>query len=217
MSVLKYHIIAVLIMSVTSAWSQTDEPKYYHWSFGISTGDVLHELFNDENTNKAYPAFMLEYAGHQYSLQAGFRPDYNMTDVQHEGFQDSEVTEQLSLSGTVAGTSHIFSDRNWLIKAGVLVSGGRSQEDIIKDSGFDRVITRRLQWNAGFGPVIDFRFFVHPRISLGTEASLIYSWSRSELQEIFTNFPEFNNTEDVVEGNSLEVVEPATIYLRFHF
>jgi hypothetical protein len=217
MNTLKYIFVSFLLSVSADAWGQTNEPKSYPWSFGISAGDVLHELFNGDDSPKAYPAFMFEYAGEQYSLQAGFRPDYNMADVQHEGFLDTEVTEQLSLSGTVAGTTHILNDRNWLIKAGVQFSGGWSREDITKDSGFDRVITRRLQWNAGVGPVIDFRFFVHPRISLGTEASLIYSWSRSELQEIFTNFPEFNNTEDVVEGSSLEVIEPATIYLRFHF
>jgi hypothetical protein len=217
MSALKYHILFIIVISPSMAWCQGDETKYYHWSFGISAGDVLHELFNGENINKAYPAFMLEYAGQKHALQAGFRTDYNMADVQHEGFQDSEVTDQFSISGTVACTRYIFNNKNWFIKAGLQFSGGWSQDDITKDSGFDRVVTRRLQWNAGFGPVIDFRYFVHPRISLGTEASLIYSWSRSELQEIFTNFPEFNNTEDVVDGNSLEVVEPATIYLRFHF
>jgi hypothetical protein len=97
------------------------------------------------------------------------------------------------------------------------LNGGWSQDDIIEDSGFDRVVTRRLQWNAGIGPVIDFRFFVHPRISLGTEASLLYSVTRSELQQIFTNFPDFNNTKETVEGDEIAFIEPATIYLRFHF
>ena len=114
-------------------------------------------------------------------------------------------------------TRHIFNSKNWLIKAGLQFAGGWSRQDINEDSGFDRVITRRLEWNAGLGPVIDFRYFVHPRISLGTEASLIYSVTRSELQQIFTNFPDFNNTKETVEGNSLVVNEPATIYLRFHF
>jgi len=217
MRVIKYYIILLFALPVAHVWGQVDETKYYHWSLGISAGDILHELFNGEQTNKAYPAFTLEYAGQKNSLQAGFRADYNLADIQHEGFQDSEVTDHLSLSGTLAGTTQIFSDRNWLIKAGMQFSWGYAKDDITKDSGFDRVINRRLQWNAGCGPVIDFRFFVHPRISLGTEASLIYSWSTSELQEIFTNFPEFDNTEDVVHANSLEVVEPATIYLRFHF
>ena len=79
------------------------------------------------------------------------------------------------------------------------------------------MITRRLQWNAGIGPVMDFRFFVHPRISLGMEASLIYSWTHSEHQQLFTNFPEFNDTKETIEGNELNVLEPSTIYLRFHF
>jgi hypothetical protein len=211
------HIILFLVVFVVKSWGQSDETRYYHWSLGISAGDILHELFNGENINKAYPAFMLEYAGQEYSVQAGFRPDYNTHDVQHDGFLDSEVTEQLSLSGQLAGTKTIFNHKNWLIKAGLQCTGGWSREDITEDSGFDQIITRRLQWNVGGGPVIDFRFFVHPRISLGTEASLIYSVSRSELQQIFTNFPDFNNTKDTVDGNSLDVVEPATIYLRFHF
>ena len=201
----------------TLVWGQDEGPKYYHWSLGISTGDIFNELFGGDEENKAFPAIMLEYAGHKYSIQGGFKPGYNLSDVQHEGFLDTEVTEELSMSGSLAFTRHIFSERNWLIKAGLQFVGGWSRQDITKDSGFDRVITRQLQWNAGVGPVIDFRFFVHPRISLGTEASLIYTWSRSELQEIFTNFPEFNNTKDVVDGNALEVLEPATIYLRFHF
>ncbi|MDZ4749391.1 MAG: hypothetical protein SH808_12965 [Saprospiraceae bacterium] len=200
-----------------NAWSQSNDTTYYHWNLGISAGDILHELFNGENLNKSYPAFVLEYSGQQYSVQAGFRPDFNKTNTAHDGFLDSEVTDVLSFSGNLAITRHIFNSKNWLIKAGVQFTGGWSKEDITEDSGFDRVITRRLQWNAGVGPVIDFRYFVHPRISLGTEASLIYSVSRSELQQIFTNFPDFNNTKDTVEGDSLEVIEPATIYLRFHF
>jgi hypothetical protein len=205
------------LFAVTSVWSQADEPGYYHWSLGISGGDILHNLFNVEDGNKQYAAFVVEYAGQKYAIQAGFRPDYNTADTEHEGFLDTEVTEQLSLSGHLSLTRTIFSDDKWLIRAGLTGGGGWSREDITEDSGFDRVITRRLQWNAGLGPVLDFRFFVHPRISLGTEASLLYSITRSELQQIFTNFPDFNNTLDTVKGNSVDVVEPATIYLRFHF
>ncbi|MBK8829540.1 MAG: hypothetical protein IPN60_01540 [Saprospiraceae bacterium] len=209
---------ALLITSFAfNAWSQSSDTTYYHWNLGISAGDILHELFNGENSNKSYPAFVLEYSGQQYSVQAGFRTDYNMTNTSYDGFLDQEVDESLDLSGNLAMTRHIFNSKNWLIKAGLQFAGGWSRQDINEDSGFDRVITRRLEWNAGLGPVIDFRYFVHPRISLGTEASLIYSVTRSELQQIFTNFPDFNNTKETVEGNSLVVNEPATIYLRFHF
>ena len=211
------YIISLTILCIHQGWGQQDSTRYYHWSLGISSGDILHELFNGDNTNKTYAAFVLEYAGQDYAVQLGFRPDYNMTDTQHEGFLDTEVTEHTSFSGHVAGTKSIFSDRNWLIRAGLQLNGGWSQDDITEDSGFDRVVTRRLQWNAGIGPVIDFRFFVHPRISLGTEASLLYSVTRSELQQIFTNFPDFNNTKETVEGDEITFVEPATIYLRFHF
>jgi hypothetical protein len=211
------YIISLNIIFIAQGLSQKDSTRYYHWSLGISSGDILHELFNGDNTNKTYAAFVLEYAGQNFAGQLGFRPDYNMTDTQHEGFLDTEVTEHASFSGHLAGTTSIFSDRNWLIRAGLQLNGGWSQDDIIEDSGFDRVVTRRLQWNAGIGPVIDFRFFVHPRISLGTEASLLYSVTRSELQQIFTNFPDFNNTKETVEGDKITFVEPATIYLRFHF
>lgn len=211
------HIAICILFCTTYGRSQSDSTRYYHWSLGISAGDILHELFNGENTNKSYAAFTLEYAGQRYAVQAGFRPGYNRADTQHDGFVDTDVSKQLTLSGQLAGTRNIFSEKNWLIRAGVQLTGGYSREDIIEDSGFDRVTTRRLQWNAGIGPVIDFRFFVHPRISLGTEASLIYSVTHSELQQLFTNFPDFDNTKDTVEGNSLDVVEPATIYMRFHF
>ena len=210
-------ILSLFVLLSMKGWGQSDEIKYYHWSLGISTGDILHELFNGENANKSYAAFVLEYAGHDYAVQAGFRPDYNMKNTQHEGFLDSEVTEQLSFSGHLAGTKNIFSEKNWLIRAGIQLNGGWSRDDITEETGFDKVVTRRLQWNAGIGPVIDFRFFVHPRISLGTEASLIYSVTHSELQQIFTNFPDFDNSKDEVKGDELSVVEPATIYLRFHF
>jgi hypothetical protein len=113
-------------------------------------------------------------------------------------------------------TRHIFSESNWLIKAGIRYEGGWSKEDIIEDSGFDRVTTRRLQWNAGGGVILDFRYFVHPRISLSTDAGLIYSYGQSELQQLFTNFPDFDNTKDTVIERKLSVAEPMTIYLRFH-
>lgn len=211
------HTTLLITLLAFNGYSQTNDTTYYHWNLGISTGDVLHELFNGTSTNKSYPAFVLEYSGQKYSVQAGFRPGYNMTDTRHDGFLDSEITEAISLSGNLAMTRHIFNSKNWLIKAGLQFAGGWAKDDITEDSGFDRVITRRLQWNAGLGPVIDFRYFIHPRISLGIEASLIYSATRSELQQLFTNFPDFNNTKDTSEGSTLEVHEPATIYLRFHF
>lgn len=211
------YIVSLTILFVTRAWSQQDSVRFYHWSLGISTGDILHELFNADNSNKSYAAFVLEYAGKDYAVQVGLRPGYNKTDTQHEGFVDTEVTEQTALSGHLAGTKRIFSDRNWLIRAGLKLNGGWAQDDIIEDSGFDKVVTRRLQWNVGIGPMIDFRFYVHPRISLGMDASLIYSVNHSELEQIFTNFPDFNNTKDTVEGDEITFDEPATIYLRFHF
>lgn len=211
------HIAFILMLASTTVWGQKDEVRYYHWSFGVSAGDILHQLFNVDDVNRSYAAFVLEYAGQKYSLQAGFRPGYNVTDTQHEGFLDNEVTDQISLSGHLALMRYILSEQRWQIKAGLRYEGGWSREDIIEDSGFDRVTTRRLQWNGGAGPAIDFRFFVHPRISLGTDAGLIFAYSQSELQQLFTNFPEFDNTKDKVIERKLNVVEPMTIYLRFHF
>lgn len=209
-------VIVFLLLLHHSGVSQVQEPAYYHWSFGISAGDILHQLFNVEDSNRAYAAFVLEYSGHKYSLQAGFRPGYNRMDTDHKGFLDTEITDHLSLSGHLAFTRSIFSEARWAIKAGLRYEGGWSKEDIIEDSGFDRVTTSRLQWNGGVGPVLDFRFFVHPRLSLGTDAALIYSYSESELQQHFTNFPDFNTTKEIIIQRKLNVLEPMTIYLRFH-
>ena len=210
------HIIILTGLFSYKGNAQAEEPRYYHWSLGVSAGDILHHLFNSDDVNRAYAAFVLEYSGQKYSLQAGFRPGYNSADTEHENFVDSDITKQVSVSGHLALTRNIFSDNRWLIKAGLRYEGGWSREDIIEDSGFDRVTTRRLQWNAGGGPILDFRYYVHPRISLGTDAGLIYSYGQSELQQLFTNFPEFDNTKDTVIERKLNVAEPMTIYLRFH-
>src|SRR5687768_8726457 len=210
------YITMLLLFVSVGAVAQTDEEKYYRWNIGVSAGDILHHLFNSDNSNRSYAAFVIEHTGNKYSLQAGFRPGYNKIDTEHEGFLDSEITDQLSLSGHLALTRHILTDKRWMIKAGLRYEGGWSREDIIEDSGFDRVTTRRLQWNGGIGPMFDFRFFVHPRISLGTDAGLIYTYGQSELQQLFTNFPDFDNTKDTVIERKLNVSEPMTIYMRFH-
>jgi hypothetical protein len=195
-----------------------EKPKpAYPWSFGISTADILRSITDSSNENKPYAAFVLEYAWSRNALQLGFRPDYNHADTQHEGFVDTEVTKKKAISGTLAWTRSIFADQHWNFKCGLQYAGGWSREDIINDSGFDRVTTRRLQWNSGGGIVVDFRYAVHSHFSFGTEASLIYSFGQSELQQLFTNFPDFNTTKDVVKENELKVIEPATIYLRYHF
>lgn len=197
--------------------AQSDETKFYHWSLGISAGDILHNLFNTENANRSYAAFVFEYAGPHYAIQAGFRPGYNTSNTSHEGFSDSDVTDKLSFSGHLNLTRSVYADPRWDLRAGLKYDGGWSKEDIINDSGFDRVTTRRLEWNAGGGAVVDIRYRVHPRISLGTEASLIYSYYQSELQQRFTNFPDFNTTKDKITGHKINVLEPMTIYMRFHF
>lgn len=196
---------------------QSEKTQSYHWSFGISAGDILHNIFNTENANRSYAAFVLEYTGSKYAIQVGFRPGYNATNTQHEGFTDTEVTDKLSFSQHVNLTRSIFTDQRWTLMAGLKYTGGWSKEDITKDSGFDRITMRRLQWNAGGGLVADIRFRIHERLSLGTEASLVYSYNQSELQQRFTNFPDFDNTKDKVTGHEVNVFEPMTIYLRFHF
>jgi len=212
-------LIGILGFCSTGFGQQDKNMKPEHpWSFGISTADVLQGFFNnDEDANKPFPAFMLEYAWSKYALQLGFRPDYNKANTEHEGFVDTEVTKSLAVSGTMAFTRDIFRDEHWNFKVGLQYAGGYSREDIIEDSGFDRVTTRRLQWNSGGGIVADFRYAMHKRFSLGMEASLIYSFGRSELQQLFTNFPDFNTTKDIVEEDELTVNEPSTIYLCYHF
>jgi hypothetical protein len=212
-----YYITFALMFSMVAGWSQSDSTKYFHWDIGISTGDILHELFNGDNTAKKYPAITLEYSGQKYAVQAGFRPDYNKANTSYEGFLDSEINNRFSVSGHLAVTRIIFNNKNWQIRAGLQMPGGWSREDITEDTGFDQVTLRRLEWNVGLGPVIDVRYYVHPRISFGMEASLIYSVSRSELQQLFTNFPDFDNTKETVKSDALTVVEPATVYIRFHF
>lgn len=209
-------LIGTMSFSISLLGQETTKPPY-PWSFGISSGDILHSLFNEENDNKPYAAFVVEYAGSKWATQLGFRPGYNTEDVQHEGFEDTEVTKTKAISGTLALTRTLFKDKHWHLQCGLQYAGGWSQEDIIEDTGFDRVTTRRLQWNSGGGVVVDFRFAVHSRFSFGTEASLIYSVGKSELQQLFTNFPDFDNTKDVVKEDELKVIEPATIYLRYHF
>ncbi|HEX5111350.1 MAG TPA: hypothetical protein VFV79_00775 [Saprospiraceae bacterium] len=212
-------LIGLLGFSFQGFGQQEENVKREHpWSFGISTADILHGFFNDsEEENKPYAAFVLEYAWPKYALQLGFRPGYNKSDTEHEGFTDTEVNTTKAISGTLAFTRKLFEDRHWNLKCGLQYAGGWSREDIIEDSGFDRVTTRRLQWNSGGGIVVDFRYAVHPRFSFGIESSLIYSFGKSELQQLFTNFPDFNTTKDVVEEDELKLIEPATIYLRYHF
>ncbi len=212
-------IIGILLWLLASAqgFSQAKADPMHQWSFGISAGDILHQLFNTDSAPRSYSAFVLEYTGPRYAFQAGFRPGYNKSNTRHADFVDSEVSRKTSVSGDLQLTRNIFKENRWQIKAGLKWVAGWSKEDIIKDSGFDRVTTRRLAWNSGIGPVIDIRLRVHPRISFGTEASLIYSWSRSELQQLFENFPDFNNSKDIVNDQEVAVHEPATIYLRYHF
>lgn len=210
-----------ILIGVLMCWNMIlhsqDENHFYPWSFGISAGDILHQLFNVDDQNRSYDAFVLEYAGSKYALQIGFRPDYNQRDTEHEGFLDTEINKTRAIAGSLALTRILFADQRWNLRAGLKYAGGWSREDIIEDSGFDRVTTRRLQWNSGGGVVVDFRFALNERISIGTEASMIYSVGRSEVQQLFTNFPDFNTTLDIVKDNTLKVIEPATLYLRFHF
>jgi len=214
----KYLLWSIGILSLSvQGFGQEAEKLPYPWSFGISTADVLRGIADANDGHKSYAAFVLEYAWPRYSLQVGFRPDYNHEDTQHEGFVDTEVTKTKAISGSLAATRTFFTDRHWSVKGGLQYAGGWSREDIIEDSGFDRVTTRRLQWNSGGGIVADFRYAVHDHFSFGIEASLIYSFGKSELQQLFTNFPDFNTTKDIVKEDELQVNEPATIYLRYHF
>ena len=112
--------ISISFQSFCFGQEETRRP----WSFGVSAGDILHQLFNADNENRSYAAFVIEYAGNQYAMQAGFRPGYNRQDIHHEGFVDTEVTKQHGISGGIAITKLLLHDQRWNIRAGIKYDGG---------------------------------------------------------------------------------------------
>jgi hypothetical protein len=87
----------------------------------------------------------------------------------------------------------------------------------VDDTGFDKVTYENEEWNLGGGPFVQLVFRINDRISLSTDGALYFKHFNTTENELFENFPDFNNELSKTTGQKLEVFLPTSLFIHFHF
>ena len=80
---------------------------------------------------------------------------------------------------------------------------------------FDELDDRLYVW--GPPPFVQLVFRINDRISLSTDAALYFNHFNRTENELFENFPDFNNELSKTTGQKLEVFLPTSLFIHFHF
>lgn len=75
--------------------------------------------------------------------------------------------------------------------------------------------TKRKNFNLGGGPIMGFEFYINQRLSLSTEGSLYYIYSKTDTKYEYEN-PEFNKQALSVTDN-INISVPVSIFIKYKF
>jgi hypothetical protein len=202
--------------------------KPYKHELQVETGAFFNQLFRVFGlVNEGDPIPISPYLlGYKYLLKRGtegsaFRIGLggiaDKVQEQRGGFADKRITDTLAFSGRVGYEFQRRLDESWVWTFGADFHYSQFQRRINADSGFDQAINTHTGTTSGFGFVLGFRWDFAPRLSIGSEMSLIFLNSNSKVENIFTANPQFNNLERQFKTSSTKFYGPANIYLSLKF
>ncbi len=113
---------------------------------------------------------------------------------------------------------YILQTRKWKAGAGIDLMYGKSDaksEENDPSSGFNFQQINNASTYGG-GPLLSIQYFVHPRVSVGTEGSMYLAHSEAtDKQTVTGQFPTFTST--TTKSNSLTSNFPVAFFINFNF
>lgn len=217
----KIVLISLFIALCISAFAQnrqSDTTKTFRHDIGLNAIGMLRALFNSDELDAVTPyLFSYNLDMGKTNFRAGLGPSYSSSTETHEGFSDSEKTTSVDLDLRLGLGFDVVDHKRWTVRTGFDVIGGYRLDKTVDDTGFDKVTTENKAWNIGAGPFAQLIFRINDRISLSTDSALYFNHFNIEENELFENFPDFNNQLSQTTGQKLEVYLPTSLFIHFHF
>jgi len=195
-----------------------DTSRTFKHDIGLNAIGMLRALFNSDEIDAVTPyliSYNLDMGKTNFRL--GIGPSFSSSTETHEGFSDSQNNTKIDLDARIGLGFDVIDQKRWVVRTGFDIIGGYHLDKTVDDTGFDKVTTENEEWNIGAGPFAQLIFRINDRISISTDAGLYFNHFNSRENELFENFPDFNNELSQTTGQKLEVFLPTSLFIHFHF
>jgi len=208
--------LTLLMLAFYQSNAQMDTSKRHEIS--LNTHILQSILGDNENIQQPYTVTYKWKYNQQNAIRLGIGGAFNQDKTQIDGFADSET--RLSYAMDVrAGYERriVFKKMKGFVYFGGDVAFNLEANELIVDSGFDKVSTIDRSWGAGLGPILGVQYYLTPRLSISTEGAFYFFYNKKTEAQLFENFPNFDDVINQVQGLELQQILPASIYLNYTF
>jgi len=184
--------------------------------FGLNVTSFVNEFISLNSNDSDIGDYMVTYKYHlgKSALRIGLGGQFRQVDDETEG-GGGRVTKDNSFDFRIGYEVKTKITPRWGFYFGADATLGWA-ESKATTFNFEQVELTTSLTEFGGGPIAGIQFFINPRISLATEASLYYTYSESREVEKFSVNTLFN-TDELSTSNNFDFGLPTSLYFVIRF
>lgn len=213
--------IFIFFMSAHSLGQDIKEPKLKikKWTCGINTSLITSSLFKIEN-DKIFNPYILDVRRRLRKLSfvtIGIGGHNENKINQLEGFADKTFIDDWKLALRLGYGRQEVLNAKWEVDYGLHIVTEMFANNIIQDSGFDKISDINQGFNFGGGPFLSVSYNILEKLSLRSESALYYHRGVTYTAKTFQSVPESSDFGTRTITNTIKTFVPINIYLTYHF
>ncbi len=195
------------------------EPIIIRSEVGINSTFFLKQIISLSDTSIAISPYLLTYKlmFNNFGIRTGIGVSYKKEKRTEDEFEDNDTETNSSYDFRIGLEYQNQFHNRWSANVGLDFIYKNNTSKFVADSGFDVFTQETTVKGTGGGPVLGLYFHFNKNLSIYTEGAFYFVRKKEKEIREFTNFPQFDNSEDLVEIAELETFLPATLYVVFRF
>ena len=214
-------LVAFLSFTIaTSAQDQTTpQPPLFQHELGLNSTFFVKQFLSFNNFDSLATPYLLTYKLRYkaYAFRVGVGGGRNKTVRTEEGFVDSDTDNSYHYNLRLGVEYQQPIGKRWIGYFGMDFVKNLSLDELINDTGFDRVTRRTIVDEIGFGPIVGIQFNIGQRFSIATEARFYYLFRENRTERLFKNLPQLDDEINRFDEEELITSLPSNIFFIYRF
>ncbi|HPI54740.1 MAG TPA: hypothetical protein PLU10_08615 [Chitinophagaceae bacterium] len=222
---------ASLLMPISSkAIAKKEEPKQKKapikkrvtHQIGINIASFVDRFLKFNNTtNTVTDPHLLSYRlqlRNRVNFRVGIGYSSNKESLTESTSSSPRTTDMHSLGARVGVEYYLLQSRKWKVGAGIdaLYSNTYSHSITNETGSGVEFVQTAAQKRMSLGPTLSIQYFVHPRVSIGTEGGMYaFQADDEQKQSITGSFPSESKSTSTITGVNSSA--PIALFIHFNF